>query len=395
MYQIGDEEVAAVRRVIESGRLFRYRGGEGGETDTFEREWAAFTGTGHALAVVNGTAALECALAGLGVGPGDEVIVPAYTWMATATAALAVGAIPVIADVDESLLLDPADVERRITPRTRVICPVHMVGLPCDMDAITAVADKHGLLVLEDACQAAGGSYRGRSLGSIGAAGAFSFNHFKIIACGEGGAVVTDDTAVYHGALIHHDAGCGFRDHAGDLSVPVYVGRNYRLNEILSAILRVQLTRLPGILAALRAEKRIMVAELAEESAFRLNPVNDVDGDCAVVTAAIFETRPTAEAFIAGMAAKGFTLESPIDTGRHVYTNWAPVLEQRGAHHPGRDPFKQCGYEIDYTEEMCATTLDLLGRTVFIPTAVDRPKGELTTLIRTVKTVANSSGVAV
>jgi len=380
--------------VIQSGRLFRYRGGEGGETDSFEREWAAFTGTGHALAVVNGTAALECALAGLGVGPGDEVIVPAYTWMATATAVLAVGAIPVIADVDASLMLDPADVERRITSRTRVICPVHMVGLPCDMDAITAVAERHDLLVLEDACQAAGGSYRGRSLGSIGAAGAFSFNHFKIVTCGEGGAVVTGDTEVFHGALIHHDAGCGFRQHAGELSVPIYAGRNYRLNEILSAILRVQLTRLPGILAALRAEKRVMMAELADESAFELNPINDVEGDCAVVVAVIFEKRRAAEAVIAGMAAEGVTVESPIDTGRHVYTNWAPVLEQRGAHHPGRDPFKQCGYEISYTGEMCATTLDLLGRTVFIPTAVDRPEGELTTLIHTVKKVANSSGVA-
>ena len=196
MYVMGQEEVDAVSRVVASKQLFRYRGGEGGETDQFETEWAAKIGAEHAVAVTSGTAALMCGLAGLGIGPGDEVVVPAYTWMATAMAPLAVGAIPIVAEVDSALMLDAADVERKITPRTKAIIPVHMTGHPCDMDALMAVAGKHRLHILEDACQAVGGSYKEKRLGSIGTAGAFSFNHFKIITCGEGGAIVTSDQTV-------------------------------------------------------------------------------------------------------------------------------------------------------------------------------------------------------
>ena len=158
MYIIGKEESDAVARVIESKQLFRYRGGEGGETDTFEKEWAAKIGSKYALAVTSGTAALIIGMVGMGVGPGDEVIVPAYTFMATALGPLAVGAVPIIADVNESLTIDPADIERKITPRTKAIIPVDMVGLPCDMDGVMDVAKRHGLKVLEDACQADGGS---------------------------------------------------------------------------------------------------------------------------------------------------------------------------------------------------------------------------------------------
>ncbi len=214
MYIIGKEEADAVQRVIESKKLFRYLDGDESESARFEAEWAAKIGARHAVAVTSGTAALIAALVGLGVGPGDEVIVPAYTFMATALAPLAVGAVPIIAEVDASLTLDPVDAERKITPRTRAIIPVHMVGLPSNMDALMAVARRHNVKVLEDACQADGGSYGGKRLGSIGDAGAFSFNHYKIITCGEGGVMVTDDETVYHRALVFHDGGSVFRDHA-------------------------------------------------------------------------------------------------------------------------------------------------------------------------------------
>ena len=141
----------------------------------------------------SGSTALTAALAGFGLGPGDEVIVPAHTYMATALAVLAVGAIPVIVDVDEAVMLDPLALENAVGPLTRAVIPVHMWGGVCDMDAIMRVADKHHLLVIEDSCQCAGGGYRGRMVGSIGQAGAFSFNFFKNITCGEGGAVVLRD----------------------------------------------------------------------------------------------------------------------------------------------------------------------------------------------------------
>jgi dTDP-4-amino-4,6-dideoxygalactose transaminase len=389
VYVIGDEEVEAVRRVIDSGQLFRYSGAEG-ETGRFERAWATKIGTKHALAVTSGTAALICGLVGMGIGPGDEVIVPAYTFVATALAPLAVGAVPILADVDESLTLDPADLERRITPRTRAVIPVDMCGLPCKMDDIVAVARRHGLLVLEDACQADGGSYRGRRLGSIGDAGAFSFNYFKIITCGEGGALVTDDDAIYERALIHHDGGCSFRAHAAQIGTPFFAGWNFRMNEMLGAILSVQLTRLDGILAALRAEKRTLMDALAGETAFSFNPVNDAEGDCATTLALLFETPEAVRAFLAHLDGTGVEASTPIDSGRHVYTNWEVVMQQRGGHHPARDPYRQAEEPVAVDEDTCARTLSILERTAFVPTSPTRPPAELELLIDRIQQAARA-----
>ena len=385
MYVIGQEEVEAVRRVIESKQLFRYRGGEGGETDRFEEEWATTLGAPHAIAVTSGTAALICGLAGLNVGPGDEVIVPAYTWMATAMAPLAVGAVPVVAEVDASLMLDAEDVERKITPRTKAIIPVHMSGCPCDMDAIMGVARKHGIRVLEDACQAPGGSYRGRRLGSIGDAGAFSFNHYKFITCGEGGAVVMKDREVHDRALIYHDAGAAFRQHAGEMTVAIFAGLNFRTNEILSAILRVQLGRLEGILAALRQENAALRHELASVPRFTLKPVHDVEGDCGATLGLRFDTAEEAKGFVTHMGEEDFVALRAIDSDRHVYINWLPILEQRGAHHPKLDPFKRSDCRVTYSRDMCPRTLEHLERTVTIFTAVDRSKDDFDTFVAAIR----------
>jgi dTDP-4-amino-4,6-dideoxygalactose transaminase len=388
VYIIGNEEAEAVRRVIESGQLFRYQTGEVSETASFEDAWAEKIGVKHAVAVTSGTAALICGLVGMGIGPGDEVIVPAYTFMATTLAPLAVGAVPVIADVDESLTLDPGDFERKITPRTKVVIPVHMCGLPCKMDEIMATAREHDILVLEDGCQADGGAYRGRMLGSIGDAGAFSFNYYKIITCGEGGALVTDDGGIYERALIHHDGGAAFRSHASRMSTPFFAGWNFRMNEILSAVLRVQLTRLDGILGALRAEKCTLLNALKDEPAFRLNPVNDPEGDCGTTLALLFETPEATRGFLANLSAEGVDASTPIDSGRHVYTNWEPVLEQYGAHHPGRDAYKLAVEPVTYTKDMCARTLSILERTAYIETSATRSPAELEILIDTVQRAA-------
>ena len=184
---IADEEEAGVLEVLRAKRLFRYYGP--GETESkasqLERAFAEKKGTCYAVAVTSGTAALVCGLQGIGIGPGDEVIVPAYTWIASAAAIVAAGGIPVIAEVDETLLLDPADVERKITPFTKAIMPVHMRGAPCRMDELMALANEHGLKVIEDVAQANGGSYKGRALGSFGDVGCFSLQFNKIITSGE------------------------------------------------------------------------------------------------------------------------------------------------------------------------------------------------------------------
>src|SRR5213592_854061 len=192
--EVGRDELDALARVIESKNLFRYYGvGDGpDEVVSFEREFAEHMGAKHALCVNAGSSALICALIGAGVGEGDEVIVPAYTWNATPNAVLATRALPVLAEVDESLTLDPADVERRITSRTRAILPVHMRGAPAAMDSLVELAARHDLVLVEDVCQAAGATFRGRRLGTFGDAGAFSLQFNKIITTGEGGVMVTD-----------------------------------------------------------------------------------------------------------------------------------------------------------------------------------------------------------
>ena len=381
MYRIGEEEVEEVRKVLLSGRLFRVGEGMEGhlhEVDQFECEWAETIGTKYALCMAGGgTAALICGLVGMGIGPGDEVIVPGYTWMASATAVLAVGAIPVIAEVDETLTLDPEDVRRKMSPNVRAIIPVHMVGRACNLQAIPNIAREHGLMVLEDCAQAVGGSYAGRRLGSWGHAGAFSFNYFKIISCGEGGALNTNDRMLYERALIYHDGGATFRPFAKDLQVPIFVGLQLRADEVMGAILRVQLRRLDGILSDLRRIRKRFEQELSE-GGLRIAPNNDPEGDCGVAVAVQFPSEPQARAFATAPGVNGWL---PIDSGKHVYSNWEPLLQKRVMHHPDMNPFnhpRNQGLRTEYTPEMCPHTLDILRRTVFISLHPDWSEDEVT-----------------
>ncbi len=365
MYRIGREELDEIARLFETRKMFR-ADSTLREVENLETEWAALVGVRHAVAVSGGTSALICALAGLGIGPGDEVIVPGYTFMASALAVLAVGAIPVIAEVDETLSLDPVDAERKAGPRTHAVMPVHMVGRPADLTPLIELAGARGMKVVEDACQADGGSYRGRRLGSWGDAGAFSFNFYKIITAGEGGAVVTNDRAVYERALIYHDGGIAFRDGAAALKEPVFIGQQYRMSEIVGAVLRVQARRLDAILADLRRCARALAERVALRPGMRIQPSHDPEGECGQVICFRFDTEKQARAFAAAPEVGGGL---PIDSGKHVYANWSPILEHRGAHHPALDPFRlpaNKGLRMEYAADMCPRTLDRLKRTVFV-----------------------------
>ena len=234
----GDAEVAALTDVVRSGRWGCHLGRR---VKDFEAEFAAFCKARHAICLTNGTAALEVVLRALGVGPGDEVIVPPYTFIATASAVVMIGGIPVFVDIEPgSLNLDPAKIEAAITPRTKAIVPVHVGGRPADMDGIMAVAAKHGLRVVEDACQAHGASWRGRSVGTIGDAGAFSFQASKNINAGEGGAIVTNDDELYLACYSLVNVG---RIPEGEWYQHENLGSNYRLSEFQGAILHVQMAR--------------------------------------------------------------------------------------------------------------------------------------------------------
>ena len=387
MYRIGEAEVQRVRRLIESGRIFRY--GLGGECDKFERDWASFVGVEHARMSRSGTAALYTALVGLGVGPGDQVIVPAYTYMATALAVLGAGAIPVVADVDDSLTLCPKDVERRLTPHTRAIIPVHMVGLPCDMNKLMRLARKHDLLVLEDACQAVGGGYRGKRLGSIGHAGAFSFNFFKNISCGEGGAFVTNSQDVYDRGSVAVDC-CSFywnpEEERPDLQ---FAGHNFRASEFEGAILNVQLKRLEGILTKMREHKK-MVLEAGAEAGYKSIRNHSLDHECGSHAGFLFKTEEEARAFADGLQAQKVSCFLPMDTGRHVYTRWDPIMRYQGAHHPALDPFKIAANRkcrVKYTDDMCAASLDVLNRAVLVGMHPNNTKAKVRRIAKAITSV--------
>lgn len=390
MYEIGEEEIQAVAKVIRSQQLFRYRGVEGGECSQFERDLCERFGCKYALVVNSGTSALICSLVACGIGPGDEVIVPAYTFMATAAAVLAVGATPVIAEIDETLTLDADDAHRKVSTRTKAIIPVYMHGLPCAMSRFSAMAADSGLHVIEDACQGMGTVYQGRPAGAIGDIGAFSFNQFKIITSGEGGAIVTNNRELYEKALIQHDGGFVFRQHGDRLSVPVFPGANYRTSEITGAILRVQLQRLDGLLSRLRERKRAAAQMLEGSAAYAPAPIHYDDGDCGQVIMLQVDTEERMRRLLKALATKGLMAGTPIDSAGHVYTHWTPVLRRQRADQVGTGAHQPSNFNYENERARCPRTLSILARTIGIPIIINESLDQVRRRAERIRTVAES-----
>lgn len=363
MFRIGREEIAEITRVIENKDLFKINNGLQ-ESKQVEEKLKNIFGVDYPIFLSSGHAGLTSALTAAGIGPGDEVIVPAYTYIATAMAVVSAGAIPIIAEVDETLTIDVEDAKKKISKHTKAIIPVHINGFPCNMDNIIDLAKEHNLYVIEDACQSVGGSYKGKRLGTIGDAGAFSFNYFKIISCGEGGALLTNNREIFERALIYQDSSAVayFGDQLSDFSTPCFCGEEYRSNELCAAVINVQLNRLDDILKDLRKNKSYIISALKDVCAFV--PSHDVKGDCSTNLSFFFETEKEARAFAANENIKGTVI---IDRSKHIYRDWAPIIEKRGAFNPLMDPFKmEANKDIvpDYHADMCPKTLDLLSRTV-------------------------------
>ena len=378
MYRVGKEEAEAVSRVVLSGNYFKTRNVYN-ETEQAENEMKELFDVKNALVMTSGMAALTSGLTALGIGPGNQVIVPAYTYIATAMAVVAVGAIPVIAECDETLTIDPEDVKRKITPATKAIIPVHIQGFPCNMDAICAIAKEYDLKIVEDACQADGGKYHGKRLGTIGDVGALSFNQYKLISTGEGGALLTNDNLLYQRALIYHDSSAVafFGDQLSGVEENLFCGVEYRTNEIQSAMLREQLKRMDPMIDSLRLIKKTVMDELKSE--YKFIPSNDIDGDLATTIPFAFDTPEKAKKFAEAMGGV-----VPINTGKHIYKYWTAIMKKRGAYNPLMDPFKMeanKGIVPEYTEDMCPKTLEILARTVYIGPYPDMKEEEVTQLI--------------
>lgn len=368
---IDAEEEAAVLETLRAKRLFRYYGPNPGESKVsqLERDFAARAGVPYALGVTSGTAALICGLQGIGVGPGDEVIVPAYTWIASASAVLAVGAVPVVAEVDASLTLDPADVEKRISPRTKAIMPVHMRGAPADMETLLALAQRYRLRVIEDAAQANGGAYHGRALGAWGDVGCFSLQFNKIITSGEGGMVITHDETIWKRAVMYHDVIGGRRNHFAPEEM--LWGVNFRMPELLAAVAQVQLRKRDLLLARMRQQKQMLrggMAEIAARRGLTFRTLHDAAGDTAIALIFYVESAEVAGRVAAALQAENIDaarLYEPDVTDYHVYVHWTPITHRR-TWHPAASPWRNAHSDVDYSPAACPRTLDLLARAIHL-----------------------------
>ena len=371
--EINQREIDAVLAVLKEKRLFRFLPVKEGQSAAAQiEEWyCQRLGRKYALAVNGGTSALICALFGVDAGPGDEVIIPAYTYVATAAAVIASGAVPVIAEVDASLNMDPKDLAAKITPYTKAILPVHMRGISARMDEIMTVAKAHDLPVVEDVAQSNGSTYKGRPLGAFGEIGCFSFQQYKIITSGEGGLMVTDDQKLYDRGRMQHDCAAQFwegRDsHRYDF---VISGENYRLPETSAALAWAQLDRLDPILAQCRAIKGHILEGLSDAKGIRLQDVPNPEGECGITLTFFVPDPQMAQRFAQALTAENIrcgTIHDNTIPDRHIYSYWPFMMS--GMAEDRRAPWKSPFYKGDvdgYSPTQCPQSLDYLSRAIMM-----------------------------
>lgn len=374
MELIGEEEKREVMEVLEAGYLFRYGSPDNpafkAKVYQLEQEVAKLIGVPYAVAVNSGTTALLVALGGLGIGPGDEVIVPGYTFIASMSAVIYARAIPILAEVDRTLNLDPEDVRKKITPRTKAIMAVHMLGNPARLDELKAIADEHGLLLIEDCAQAFGASYKGRRVGSIGNAGAYSFNIFKTITAGDGGMVVTSDETAYRRFFGFHDQGHAPLRTGVEIGRRPFVGLDFRMTELTAAVLLAQLRKLDTILSHLRANKKRFKEAIADLPGIEFREITDPEGECATLLTVFLPNER-----IARSVADKLGTRVVADSGWHVYSNMEQILEKRTIT-PEGCPFTCPYYKGEpprYFKGMLPQTDALLSRAINISIGVSDP----------------------
>lgn len=324
MYIIDENEIEAVRRVFNSKKLFRYQRDQKGECDLFEEEFSTLLGIKSSLMVTSGTNAIKISLAALGIGRGDEVLIPAYTFVATAVAVLNAGATPVVVNINEQLYLDLKEAKEKINSRTKAIIIVHMDGMTTNMNAYIELAKSAGIFLIEDCAQSLGGGFLGKRLGTWGDVGCFSFNMDKNITCGEGGAVVTNSLLLYKKIFNLHDPSTIFNP----ITVPRLqgiipeIGESMRVSEISGAIMREQLKKLDMILSKLRATKYQYASTLDKNIIKSADP----SGECATSLHLILESPEQANLLGKALRDLGFAAAPPSMRPAHVVWKWMKYL---------------------------------------------------------------------
>jgi 8-amino-3,8-dideoxy-alpha-D-manno-octulosonate transaminase len=331
----GIEERQAVQEVMETGVLFRYNHDAQRKgiwkSREFEAEIAKLNNVKYAHACSSGSTAVAIAMAACGIGVGDEVIVPPFTYVATVEGALLGGALPVFAEIDETLCLSPASIRKAISPKTKAVVVVHMCGSMAKIDEIVEICKEHNLVLIEDTAQAFGGTYKGKALGTFGSMGCFSFDFFKIITCGEGGAVITNDEKLYNLAEQFSDHG---HDHIGNnrgMENHPIVGFNYRIGELNAAIGLAQVKKMDYIMSQQRKHKQILTAVLEKFSEVQLRNIPDKEGDVATFLDFFLPNEAEARKVLAAFEKEGVNqlvgYKYWYDNQYHYIRNWEHVKE--------------------------------------------------------------------
>jgi len=386
----GQEERKEINDVLETGMLFRYnhdaqRNGIW-KAREFEAEVRKITGAKYAHAVSNGSAAIAIALASAGIGAGDEVIVPPFTFIASVEAVLFIGAIPVFAEIEDTLCLSAAGIEKAITPKTKGVCLVHMCGGVADMDGIMKVVNDYNLILVEDAGQAFGASYKGKSVGLFGKAGSFSFDFFKIATAGEGGIFITDDEETYKLADAYSDHG---HNHVGNnrgMEQHPVLGFNYRISELHAAVGLAQTRKVPQIREANRKHKKMLIDILSQTEGISFARPGDPEGDSATFLNMMLPDTATAKATVDELNKAG------IGGFNYWYTNMYHFINQwdhlKAMRTVSALPAEKFGIPQDYTNLNLPESQSVVGRLISFGVRCTWTEEEIKTLANNIAACA-------
>jgi 8-amino-3,8-dideoxy-alpha-D-manno-octulosonate transaminase len=391
----GEEERKEAMEVFDTGVLFRYEFVEQRrgvyKVREFEEKFAHYCGVSHAQAVTSGSAALKVALVALGIGPGDEVITQGFTFVATWEAILDVGAVPVFTEIDDTLNMDPVDLEKKITPKTRAIIPVHMMGAAARIEAIKQVADRHGIPVIEDTAQSPGASVKGRKLGSFGTCGTFSFDPVKTITTGEGGMVTTNDSELWRTLSEYHDHGHDHVQNPGGRGGEGrrFIGFNYRMMELQGALGLAQLAKLDGIVASQKGNKAKMREAIAVIPGVTFRTQVDADGDSATFMAFFLPDAAKTMAVNAVLREHGAGAVYFAENTWHYYPQWEHLLNGSTLARSGW-PFQDADgrRRIIYDPHSLPQSAEIIERTLVYPVPVKLSSERLSQIVAAAKAAA-------
>ncbi|MCD6069402.1 MAG: Glutamine--scyllo-inositol transaminase [Bacteroidetes bacterium] len=386
----GAEERKEVNDVMETGVLFRYghdaQRNNHWKAKDFEAEVRKITGAKYAHAMSSGSTAIAAALAASGIGTGDEVIVPPFTFIASVEAVLFIGALPVFAEIDETLCLSAEGIEKAITPKTKGICLVHMCGGMADMDAIMAVVKKHNLILVEDAGQAFAASYKGTYTGLFGTAGSYSFDFFKIATAGEGGVFVTNDEEVYKKADVYSDHG---HDHIGSnrgMENHPFLGFNYRISELHAAVALAQTRKVPGIKEKNLYNKKFLQNILSKTEGIGFAKLADPSGDSATFLNILMPTPEIAKNTVAEMNVAGVGGFNYWFTNMYHFVNqWDHLKNLKTI---SKLPVQVLGAPQDYNNLQLPKSQEVVGRLISFGVRCTWTEAEMTTLAEKISAAA-------